>query len=113
MKVVRLFRTLAFQPDGKDIERGPQARGTLAILEPECVADRYSARFIRDVDNDVMELEIDNFEVVPGVPSNMNVVLVLPGGKRHTFIAYRELPAAESTKFLVVQAGVNPGARTS
>lgn len=113
MKVVRLFRTLAFQPDGKDMERGPQARGTLAILEPECVADRYSARFIRDVDNDVMELEIDNFDVFAGVPTNMNVVLMLPGGKRHTFIAYRELPAAESTRFLVVQADVTPTVRSS
>jgi hypothetical protein len=113
MKVVRLFRTLAFQPDGKDIERGPQARGTLAILEPECVADRYNTRFIRDVDNDVMEMEIDNFNVFSGVPANINVVLILPDGKRHTFIAYRELPAAESTRFLVIHSGVNSRARTS
>lgn len=110
MKVERLFRVLAFQPDGKDIERGPQARGTLAILKSEA---GVSARFVRDADSDVMELDIESYDVFPGVPTNQSVTLVLPDGRRHTFIAYRELPAAESTKFLVVQAGVNPRARTS
>ena len=108
MKVVRLFRTLAFQPDGKDVERGPQARGTLAILESE---DGASAKFIRDVDGDVMEMSIESPDVFAGVPVNQNVVLILPGGKRHTFIAYRELPASEASKFTVVQAGVNPTVR--
>lgn len=110
MKVERLFRVLAFQPDGKDIERGPQARGTLAIMESEAGG---SARFIRDSDGDVLELSIEGYDVIPGVPSDMSVVLILPDEKRHTFIAYRELPAAEATKFLLVRAGVNPGARVS
>lgn len=110
MKVERLFRVLAFQPDGKDIERGPQARGTLAILKSKVGA---SARFVRDVDGDVMELAIEGYDVFPGVPTNINVVLVLKGGERHTFTAYRELPAAESTKFLVVQTEVNPTAGSS
>jgi len=110
MKVVRLFRTLAFQPDGKDMERGPKARGTLAILRSK--AGGLGARFVRDIDGDVMELEIDNFDVVSGVPSNQNVVLVLPGGKRHTFISYRELPAEAETRVTIVQTGINPTART-
>lgn len=108
MKVERLFRTLAFQPDGKDVERGPQARGTLAILRSKVGA---SARFVRDVDGDVMELPIESFEVFPAVPSNQNVVLVLPDGKRHTFIAYRELPPEAETKITIVQTGINPTAR--
>lgn len=113
MKVVRLFRTLAFQPEGKDLVRGPEARGTLAILEPECVADRYSARFKRDIDGDGMEVEINNFDVIPALPNNQSVVLVLTDGKRHTFTAYRELPTegVESTSFTIAQVAVNPRAR--
>lgn len=110
MKVERLFRVLAFQPDGKEIERGPKARGTLAIFESKAGA---SVKFIRDVDGDVMEMAIESYEVFSGVPTNINVVLVLPDEKRHNFIAYRELPAAEATKFLLVKTGVNPGARAS
>jgi hypothetical protein len=108
MEVERLFRTLAFQADGKDIERGPQARGTLALLKSP---DKHSAKFIRDVDGDVLEMEIASYDVFAGVPTHQNVILLLPDGKRHTFIAYRELPAAEATRFTVVSAGVNPTVR--
>ena len=113
MKVVRLFRTLAFQPEDKDMVRGPEARGTLAIIKPVNVVERYSARFIRDVDKDTVEMEIDNFDVIPAVPSNQNVVLVLPDGKRHTFTAYRELPVegVDLTQFTIISAGINPTAR--
>jgi len=110
MKVERLFRVLAFQPEGKEIERGPQARGTLAIFESKVGA---SARFVRDVDGCTMDMAIAGYDVFAGVPKNINVVLVLPDEKRHTFIAYRELPAVDATKFLLVRTGVNPGVRTS
>jgi len=109
MEVERLFRTLAFQADGKDIERGPQARGTLALLKSKL--GKYSAKFIRDVDGDVLEMEITSFDVFAGVPTHQNVTLLLPDGKRHTFVAYRELPAAEATRFTVVHTGVNPTVR--
>lgn len=113
MKVVRLFRTLAFQPEGKDIVRGPEARGTLAIIEPSNVADRCSARFIRDKDKSIVEMEIDNFNVIDALPNNKNVVIVSPDKKRHTFIAYRELPVdgVDLTKFTIISAGVNPTVR--
>ena len=111
MKVERLFRTLSFQPDGKEAVRGPEARGTLAILSSKL--GKQSAKFVRDNDGDTMEMVIDGYDVFAGVPTHQNVVLILPDGKRHTFIAYRELPATEGSKFLIVSAGVNPGARYS
>lgn len=113
MKVVRLFRTLAFQAEGKDMVRGPEARGTLAIIEPVNMVDGYIARFIRDVDKDTVEMEIDDFYVIDALPNNQSVVLVLPNKKQHTFVAYRELPVdgVDLTQFTIVSAGVNPTVR--
>ncbi|MBW2167991.1 MAG: hypothetical protein JRG69_01825 [Deltaproteobacteria bacterium] len=113
MKVVRLFRTLAFQPEGKDMVRGPEARGTLAIIDPANVVDGYKVRFIRDKDKSIVEMEIDSFDVIDALPNNKNVVLVLPDKKMHTFVAYRELPAegVDLTQFTIISAGVNPTAR--
>lgn len=109
MKALHLFRVLAFQPHGKGVERGPQARGTLVLLESE--DGKRSARFIRDIDGDILEMGIDSFEVIPAVPVNRLVVLHLQDKKTHVFTAYKELPPSEKTHFTVIKTGVNPVAR--
>lgn len=109
MKVLHLFRVLAFQPHGKELERGPQARGTLVILDDD--TEGRKARFVRDIDGDIMEVYISGHEVLSAVPTNKLVVLTLFNKKKHTFTAYKELPPSEVTQFTIVQTGVNPTAR--
>lgn len=103
-----MFRVLAFQPEGKELVRGPQARGTLALLESE---QSSRARFVRDIDGGVVEMDFERYEIIPAVPTNRSVVLTLPDGKRHTFIAFKELPPSDETRFMVLSTGVNPVAR--
>jgi hypothetical protein len=105
MKVKRLFRTLAFQPDGKDVVRGPEARGTLAIIETDGV---LRVKFIRDGDSNSLEFDIESFDVFAGVPTNMSVAVTLPDGKMHRFTAYKELPPADNTIVTIATVGMNP-----
>jgi len=110
MKVLHLFRVLAFSPDGKELERGPQSRGTLVIFDDDTGGRK--ARFVRDVDGDTMEVGLSGYEIISAVPTNKSVVLYLSGNeKRHTFVAYKELPPSEVTQFTIIQARINPIAR--
>ena len=106
MKVLRLFRVLGFKPSGKEMQRGPQARGTLVITESE---DGLRAKFLRDV-GDNLELEIFSYQVIPAVPKNHNIYLVQPDGRTQTFVSYKELPPVKS-HFTVISAGINLFAR--
>lgn len=112
MKVLRLFRTLAFVlPDG-EVQRGKEARGTLVLMDDE--QRGLVMRFILDANapdpvfrgGTGVELEIEEYEVLPCVPSNESVVVKTRGHGQYTFTAYRELPPADITQFTVVNLAV-------
>jgi len=100
MQVFRLYRVLAVQRGDEEIQRGPGARGTLALM-----TDRTGCimRFVPDNGTPVQE-PFEKFDVLPSVPVNDSVVVTLADGQTWTFTAYRELQAAEKTQFTVVQA---------
>lgn len=114
MKVLRLFRTLAFQPPGQEVRRGPKARGTLVLGEDE--ERGLVVRYICDMENadpflkgSAIELEIKDYDVVPAVPANQSVVVETREVGQYTWTAYRELPPAEVTQFTVVNLAVLRG----
>lgn len=56
-------------------------------------------------------MDVEDYDVVPVVPTNQSVVVETMEAGRFTFTAYRELPPAEVTEFAVVTSAVLRGGR--
>lgn len=113
----KVFRVLAFQAEGKELVKGEEARGTLAIMRTGGDEPALSARFTRDAGggSDFVDFPLSSYDIfpTPGPRQRKSVVLVLENGKRHTFITYKEIPVdGVAIKVSIVKAAVNPGVRT-